>query len=101
MKKIIYFDNNATTQVDPRVFEAMRPFFCERYGNASSIHSFGGSVMAEVEEARRQVADLLGATFRDKDNRAAEILFTSGGTESDNAAIAAAIVLWEMKRTEI
>ena len=90
MKKIIYFDNNATTQVDPRVFEAMRPFFCERYGNASSIHSFGGSVMAEVEEARRQVADLLGATFRDKDNRAAEILFTSGGTESDNAAIAAA-----------
>lgn len=90
MKKIIYFDNNATTQVDPRVFEVMRPFFCERYGNASSIHSFGGSVMAEVEEARRQVADLLGATFRDKDNRAAEILFTSGGTESDNAAIAAA-----------
>ena len=90
MKKIIYFDNNATTQVDPRVFEAMRPFFCERYGNASSIHSFGGSVMAEVEEARRQVADLLGSTFRDKDNRAAEILFTSGGTESDNAAIAAA-----------
>ena len=89
-KKIIYFDNNATTRVDPRVFEAMRPFFCERYGNASSIHTFGGSVMAEVEEARRRVAELLGADFRDKDGRAAEILFTSGGTESDNAAIAAA-----------
>ena len=88
--KVIYFDNNATTRVDPRVFEAMRPFFCERYGNASSIHTFGGSVMADVEAARCRVAELLGADFRDKDGRAAEILFTSGGTESDNAAIAAA-----------
>ena len=91
MKKTIYFDNNATTQVDPAVFEAMKPFFCERYGNASSIHSFGGSVMAEIEEARRQVASLIGADFRDKDNCASEILFTSGGTESDNAALAAAL----------
>ena len=68
MKNVIYFDNNATTRVDPEVFEAMKPFFCERYGNASSIHSFGGSVMAEVENARRQVAELLKADFRDKDN---------------------------------
>ena len=78
MKKTIYFDNNATTQVDPAVFEAMKPFFCERYGNASSIHSFGGSVMAEIEDARRKVAELIGADFRDKDNCASEILFTSG-----------------------
>ena len=96
--KVIYFDNNATTRVDPRVFEAMRPFFCERYGNASSIHTFGGSVMAEVEEARRRVAELLGADFRDKDGRAAEILFTSGGTESDNAAIAAAAAVAPERR---
>ncbi len=97
-KKIIYFDNNATTRVDPRVFEAMRPFFCERYGNASSIHTFGGSVMADVEAARCRVAELLGADFRDKDGRAAEILFTSGGTESDNAAIAAAAAVAPERR---
>ena len=54
--KVIYLDNNATTAVDPEVFEAMRPFFCERYGNPSSIHRFGGSVAAEIEEARRRVA---------------------------------------------
>ena len=97
-KKVIYFDNNATTRVDPRVFEAMRPFFCERYGNASSIHTFGGSVMADVEAARCRVAELLGADFRDKDGRAAEILFTSGGTESDNAAIAAAAAVAPERR---
>ena len=91
MQKVIYFDNNATTQVDPEVFEAMRPFFCERYGNASSIHTFGGSVMAEVENARRKIAGLIGAPFRDKDNCATEVLFTSGGTESDNAALAAGL----------
>ncbi len=89
MKQVIYFDNNATTAVDPAVFEAMKPFFCERYGNASSIHSFGGTVMADVEKARIQVAELLGADFRDKDGKASEIIFTSGGTEGDNAAIAA------------
>ncbi len=87
---VIYLDNNATTKVDPEVFAAMLPFFGERYGNASSIHSFGGTVMGEVENARRQVAELLGASFRDKDNLATEIIFTSGGTESDNAAINAA-----------
>ena len=89
MDQVIYLDNNATTRMDPRVFEAVKPYFCERYGNASSIHTFGGSVMAEVEAARIQVAELLGATYRDKDGHATEILFTSGGTESDNAALAA------------
>ena len=89
MDQVIYLDNNATTRMDPRVFEVVRPYFCERYGNASSIHSFGGSVMAEVEAARIRVAELLGASYRDKDGHATEILFTSGGTESDNAALAA------------
>ena len=90
-KKVIYLDNNATTAVAPEVFEAMKPYFCERYGNPSSIHRFGGSVAADIENARRQVADLLGATYRDKDNCATEIIFTSCGTESDNAAINAAL----------
>jgi len=77
---IVYFDNNATTKVAPEVFEAMRPFFCDNYGNASSMHSFGGSVAKAVSNARQQVASLLGCD-------ASEIIFTSGGTESDNAAI--------------
>ena len=89
--KVIYFDNNATTQVAPEVLEAMMPYFCERYGNPSSIHRFGGSVAAEIENARCKVAELLGATFRDRDGVATEIIFTSCGTESDNAAINSAI----------
>ena len=89
--KVIYLDNTATTAVDPEVFEAMRPFFCERYGNPSSIHRFGGSVAAEIEEARRRVADLLGSSFRDSDGNASEIIFTSCGSEGDNAAINAAV----------
>ncbi len=91
MDKVIYLDNNATTAVDPEVFEAMRPFFCERYGNPSSIHRFGGSVAAEIEAARIRVAELLGATFRDRDGNASEIIFTSCGSEGDNAAINAAL----------
>ncbi len=89
--RLIYLDNNATTAVAPEVSEAMKPYFCERYGNPSSIHRFGGSVAADIENARRQVAALLGATYRDKDNCATEIIFTSCGTESDNAAINAAL----------
>ena len=69
----------------------MQPFFCERYGNPSSIHRFGGSVAADIEKARCRVADLLGASFRDKDGIATEIIFTSCGTEGDNAAINAAL----------
>lgn len=90
-KRLIYLDNNATTAVVPEVLEAMMPYFCEKYGNPSSIHRFGGSVAADVENARKQVAALLGASYRDKDDCATEIIFTSCGTESDNAAINAAL----------
>ncbi|MBZ5563558.1 MAG: cysteine desulfurase NifS [Acidobacteriia bacterium] len=76
----IYLDNSATTAVAPEVFEAMRPYLTENYGNASSIHWYGQQAKAAAEKAREQVARLLNA-------RASEIVFTSGGTESDNAAI--------------
>lgn len=76
----IYLDNNATTPVAPDVFEAMRPYLTEAYGNASSIHWFGQQARLAVENSREQVAKLIGA-------RASEVVFTSGGTESDNAAI--------------
>ena len=75
-----YLDNNATTPVLPEVFEAMRPYFGEHFGNASSIHHHGQETRAAVENARESVAALLGCT-------ASEIVFTSGGTESDNLAI--------------
>ncbi len=90
-KELIYLDNNATTRVDPEVRDAMLPFFCERYGNPSSIYHFGGEVAADVEEARRRVADLLGCSFRDRDGIASEIIFTSCGSEGDNAALNAAV----------
>jgi cysteine desulfurase len=77
----IYLDNNATTPVLPEVFHAMRPYFAERFGNASSIHSHGQETRSAVEQARESVASLLGC-------RASEIVFTSGGTEADNLAIA-------------
>ncbi|MBV9483542.1 MAG: cysteine desulfurase [Acidobacteria bacterium] len=76
----VYFDNNATTPVLPEVFEAMRPYLLEQYGNASSIHSHGQAARAGVERARRSVAKLLGC-------RASEVVFTSGGTEADNLAL--------------
>jgi len=76
----IYFDHNATTPVDPAVLEAMLPFLSADFGNASSIHTFGQRARAAVETAREQVAALINA-------RAQEIIFTSGGTESDNHAI--------------
>ena len=77
----IYLDNNATTPVLPEVFEAMRPYFGEGFGNASSIHHHGQETRAAVERARDSVAALLGC-------RASEVVFTSGGTEGDNLAIA-------------
>ncbi|HLW85626.1 MAG TPA: cysteine desulfurase family protein [Candidatus Sulfotelmatobacter sp.] len=77
----VYLDNNATTPVLPEVFEAMRPYFFERFGNASSIHHHGQETRAAVEAARDSVAALLGC-------RASEVVFTSGGTEADNLAIA-------------
>lgn len=76
----VYLDNNATTLVDPAVFEAMKPFYLEDYGNASSIHALGQKARAAVEDARSQVADLIGA-------ETGAIVFTSGGTESDNTAL--------------
>ena len=76
----VYLDNNATTPVLPEILEAMRPYFAEHFGNASSIHHHGQETRAAVERARESVAALLGC-------RASEIVFTSGGTEGDNLAI--------------
>lgn len=81
----VYLDNNATTPVLPDVFEAMRPYFGEHFGNASSIHHHGQETRAAVEDARESVAALLGCS-------AAEVIFTSGGTESDNLAISGLVV---------
>ena len=76
----IYFDNNATTKVADEVFEEMRPLFCELYGNPSSMHTFGGQISRRIRKAREQVASLLGC-------EPSEVIFTGGGTESDNTAI--------------
>jgi cysteine desulfurase len=76
----VYFDNSATTPVLREVFEAMRPYFGEQFGNASSIHSYGQETRGAVERARESVAGLLGC-------RTSEVVFTSGGTEADNLAI--------------
>ncbi|NVN89489.1 MAG: cysteine desulfurase NifS [Desulfuromonadales bacterium] len=89
--KEIYLDNNATTKVDEAVFEEMRPYFCELYGNPSSMHFFGGQVQGKVVEARNRVAALLGASPE-------EIIFTACGTESDNAAIRSALEVFPDRR---
>jgi cysteine desulfurase len=86
MLRRVYLDNNATTPVLPEVLEAMRPYFGEHFGNASSIHHYGQETRAAVERARDSVAALLGC-------RPAEIVFTSGGTEGDNLAIAGLAVV--------
>jgi len=80
LMKRVYLDYNATTPVAPEVLAAMLPYFCVEYGNASSIHTFGQRARGAVEEARESVAALLGAA-------PAEIMFSSGGTESNNHAI--------------
>ena len=77
----IYLDNNATTPVLPEVLEAMRPYFDEHFGNASSIHHHGQETRAAVERSRDSLASLLAC-------KPSEIVFTSGGTEGDNLAIA-------------
>jgi len=89
--KTVYVDNNATTKVAPEVLEAMLPYFSEYYGNPSSMHFFGGQVQKKVDEARGQVADFLGA-------EPSEIVFTSCGTESDNAAILGTLDSYPEKR---
>ncbi len=89
--KPIYVDNNATTRVAEEVFEVMQPYFCEMYGNPSSMHSVGGQVGPKLKEARKQVADLLGA-------HPDEIIFTSCGTESDSTAVHSALATDPGKR---
>ena len=83
--KVIYLDNNATTQCVPEVVEAMLPYFSEKYGNASSMHTFGGNNRHVIDASRKQMADFLGAAYAD------EIIFTSCATESDNTAIFSAV----------
>jgi cysteine desulfurase len=89
--KTVYVDNNATTKVAPEVLEVMVPFFSEYYGNPSSMHFFGGQVQKKVDEARGKVAEFLGA-------EPSEIVFTSCGTESDNAAILGTLDSYPEKR---
>jgi len=89
--KVVYVDNNATTQVAPEVLEEMLPYFHDLYGNPSSMHSFGGQVATRLKDARQKVADLIRATPD-------EILVTSCGTESDNTAIRAALASYPDKK---
>lgn len=89
--KVIYFDNNATTRTAPEVLEEMLPYFCEKYGNASSMHTFGGSNKRAIEQARANVASLINAD-------SGEIIFTSGGTESDSTAIYSSVNSYPNKK---
>jgi cysteine desulfurase len=89
--KTIYLDNNATTQAAPEVVEAMLPYFTELYGNASSMHTFGGQIHGRIEVARAQVAELIGA-------EPDEIIFTGCGSESDNTALMSAVECNPAKR---
>jgi len=89
--KVIYVDNNATTMVAPEVLDAMLPYFSTYYGNPSSMHTFGGEVAGVINEARDNVAKLIGA-------QPAEIVFTSCGTESDGTAVRAAVESYPDKR---
>ncbi|MEK6780206.1 MAG: cysteine desulfurase family protein [Bacteroidota bacterium] len=86
----VYLDNAATTPLDPEVFEAMKPFLLEDFGNPSSTHEHGRKVRAAIESARKKVAELLNCT-------PGEIIFTSGGTEADNAIITSAVKTYDIK----
>ena len=92
--KTIYFDNNATTKVAEEVLDEMKPFFCDLYGNPSSMHTFGGQIGHKIRNAREQIAALLGC-------EPSEIIFTSCGTESDNTAIKGTLAAYPNRRKVI
>ena len=92
--KTIYFDNNATTKVADEVLEEIKPYFCDLYGNPSSMHTFGGQVGIKIREAREKTAALLGCD-------PGEIIFTGCGTESDNTAIKGTLAAHPNKRKVI
>ena len=85
----IYLDHTATTPLDPRVFEAMKPYFLEKFGNASSIHQYGQEARAALDESRAYLARMISA-------KEGEIFFTSSGTEADNFALKG--VAWTMRK---
>ena len=90
----IYYDNSATTKVDPKVFETMAPYLQEEFGNSGSMHSFGQKALAAVDKARDQVARFLGC-------EAQEIIFTSGATESNNLILQGVVKYFTKQNKEI